>query len=385
MTLTVLQIIPALGTGGAEQAAVDIAIALQQRGDRPIVISTGGWRTQVLERAEIQHITYPVATKNPLKIIKNAFWLAQFIRKEKVDVVHSRSRAPAWSARIACALTACPYVTTFHAAYKFSNDIKKAYNKVMVSADRIIAISPFILHHIKKNYQYAYDKVRLVNRGVDIKIYHRDALEEKRTSYLQKHWKVEEGKPVLLFPARLSPIKGHMLIIEAIAILKKQGKTLPQVFFVGDDQGRESYSNSLQDLIEAEGLKDTIKLVGACSDMPTAYGLATLVLQPSQVPEGFGRVPIEAMAMEVPVLASNYGGMRYTIKDGKTGWLLDPKDKEVWAAAIDKALNLSEEERGAMGRKGQKFVARYFSKTAMVAQTLAVYDDVVDVGTELNV
>jgi len=384
MTITVLQIIPALGTGGAEQACVDIAISLKQRGDRPIIISEGGWRVQTLQRNEIEHIKYSVATKNPAKIIKNAFWLAKFIKKEKVDIVHVRSRAPAWSARIACNLTTCPFVTTFHAAYKFSSSIKKAYNKVMVSSDKIIAISPFIFHHIKKNYKNVMDKVQLVNRGVDIKIYNRDALEEKRTSYLRDHWKIEKDKPILIFPARLSPIKGHLLIVEAIAFMKSQNKVLPQILFVGDDQGREEYTNSLKDLIETNGLSDVIKFVGACSDMPSAYGLSTLVLQPSQVPEGFGRVPIEAMAMEVPILASNFGGMRYTIKNGKTGWLLNPKDKKEWANAIEKALSLTEEKRHKMGEKGKKFVARYFSNDAMISKTLKIYDDIIE-GLSLNV
>jgi glycosyltransferase involved in cell wall biosynthesis len=380
MTITVLQIIPALGTGGAEQACVDIAVGLVERGDRAIILSTGGWRVDKVEERGARHYICPVATKNPFKIIKNAFWMAGLIRDEHVDVVHARSRAPAWSARIACRLTGCPYVTTFHAAYKFSNRFKKAYNRVMASAHRVIAISPFIAQKIKEDYGVPDERIRLINRGVDLTYYNKQRITDAKRDKWLKLWGITLDRPIIVFPARLSPIKGHSLFLRVLGILKKAGMDMPLTLFVGDDQGRENYSLSLSEKIEAENLDGDVLMVGACSDMPAVYSMAMLVVQPSQVSEGFGRVPVEAMAMEVPVLASAIGAMVHTVEEGVTGWLIDPFNVDAWASALHKAMVMEPSARTEMGKAGRAHVAKHYGKTAMVTQTLAVYDELVTHG-----
>jgi len=374
MTLTVLQIIPALGTGGAEQACVDIAAALSARGNASLVVSSGGRRVDEIERSGARHILREAATKNPLRIIRNAFWLARLIKTHKIDIVHARSRAPAWSAFIACKLTGCRYVTTFHAAYKYSNPFKKMYNNVMASADRCIAISTFIVAYIQKNYNVPEKKICLINRGIDITNFDPDKVTPERRDLLMKTWKIKSGEAVILFPARLSPIKNHQLLIEAMVHLKKNGKRLPVLCFVGDDQGRIGYTENLLSLIRKEGLEKNIKLVGACTDMPAALSFSSVVVMPSKVPEGFGRVPVEAMAMGVPVIASNLGATQTTVVDGKTGWLLPPDNAKQWAACIDQALAMTDKERKKMAVAARKHVEANFTNAAMVAQTLAVYD-----------
>ncbi|MDX9689520.1 MAG: glycosyltransferase family 4 protein [Alphaproteobacteria bacterium] len=380
MTITVLQIIPALGTGGAEQACVDVAVGLVERGDRAIILSTGGWRVEKVEERGSRHYVCPVATKNPLKIIKNAFWLAGLIRDEHIDVVHARSRAPAWSARIACRLTGCPFVTTFHADYKFSNRFKKAYNRVMASANRVIAISPYIAQKIKDDYGVPEERIRLINRGLDLTYYNKQRITDAKRDKWVKQWEIALDRPVIVFPARLSPIKGHMLILQALGILKKAGMDMPLMLFVGDNQGREAYSLKLSEKIEAENLDGDVVMVGACSDMPAVYSMATLVVQPSQVPEGFGRVPVEAMAMEVPVLASAIGAMVHTVEEGVTGWLVNPFDVDAWATALHKAMVMEPAARAKIGKAGRAHVAKHYGKNEMVQKTLAVYDELVTHG-----
>ncbi|MFA6279172.1 MAG: glycosyltransferase family 4 protein [Bdellovibrionales bacterium] len=376
MPLTVLQIIPALGSGGAEQACVDMAAALVKRGDRAIIVSTGGWREKTAEEAGAVFIKRDVATKNPARIIRNAFWLAELIRREGVDIVHARSRAPAWSAKIACRLTGCPFVTTFHAAYKFSSAVKRAYNSVMAAADRVIAISPFIAAHVSEHYGVGKDRLRLVDRGVDVKAFDPLAIEQGRVEALREAWGMKPEEKAILLPARLSSIKGHETVIRAVALLRKQGQVSPPVLLVGDDQGREGYTQRLRSLIQEEELDDVVRLVGACKDMAAAYALARLALQPSKVPEGFGRVPVEAMAAGVPVIASDLGGMKNTIVVGKTGWLVAPDDAPAWASAMAKALAMTPEATAAMGKTGRAHVAAHFTDALMIAKTLAVYDEV---------
>lgn len=375
--LRVLQIIPSMGTGGAEQACVDIAAALVSRGDMAFIVSSGGWRVEALEKAGACHIQRDVKTKNPVKIIRNAFWLADVLRKEKIDIVHARSRAPAWSAWLACQMTGCRFVTTFHAAYTFSCNLKKAYNCVMSEADRIIAISPFIARHIQENYGISEGKIALVNRGVDIEGLAPDAISAERKLFFRKLAGLGCDEKAILLPGRLSPIKGQDFFLRVLGRLARRGVALPMTLFVGDDQGRAGYSQELKNIVEEEKLQGKIKFVGACSDMAAAYASAILVVSPSKVPEGFGRVPVEAMAVGIPVIASNLGATQDTVLAGETGWLLPPNDEEAWADGVQKALTLSEEERKKMASAAQTHVAAFFDKSDMIAQTLAVYEDVV--------
>lgn len=375
MVLTVLQIIPALGTGGAEQACVDIAAALVARGDRAIVVSSGGRRVPEVERAGATHILCAAASKNPIQILRNARWLARLIREHKIDIVHARSRAPAWSAYLACRRTKCAFVTTFHAAYKFSSALKKMYNRVMARADRIIAISPTIARHIVDSYGVAQKKICLVNRGIDVKAFDPAAVTHERRAAILRSWDVVVDAPLVLLPARLSPIKNHDLLIDAMAVLKEQGGEMPLLCFVGDDQGRTAYSKRLRARIDQMNLEKHIRLVGPCSDMPAALSMAALVVMPSKVPEGFGRVPVEAMAMGVPVIASNLGATRDTVADGVTGWLLPPDDVGAWAAQIAQVLAMRQAQRESMAKAARARVATQFAQETMITGTLAIYDE----------
>lgn len=376
MSLTVLQIIPAFGTGGAEQACLDMAVALCARGDRAIIVSEGGWRVPLAQKAGAVFIEKNVATKNPIKIIRNAYWLADLIRREKVDVVHARSRAPAWSAFLACRMTKCAYVTTVHAAYKFSNPLKKKYNSVMAAGDRVIAISDYIVAYLRDHFGVGSERLRLVNRGVDVEALSAKSVMDDRKQALILKWGIEQSRQVVLFPARLSPIKGHPMFIRALSLLKKKGSMMPLTLIVGDHQGREAYLQELKDLIKTEALGDDVKLVGACSDMPAAYALSDIVVQPSKEPEGFGRVPVEAMAMGLPVLASPAGAMAYIVKDGVVGWLVPGDDPAAWATALEKALGLSKGERQKMAKAARTYVEENFTTKNLIEKTLAVYEEV---------
>ena len=374
MTLTILQIIPNLGAGGAEQACVDIVAGLRARGDRAWVMAAGGRRVEEIERAGGVFFQKNVASKNPFVILKNAWDLARFIRKEKIDIVHVRSRAPAWSAWLACRAVSCPFVTTFHAAYKFSNPVKKFYNRVMARGDRIIAISDYIAAHIKDSYGVDPRRICVIPRGINMDAFAPEAVTSERREALRRAWGVKDGVPLVLLPARLSPIKGQALVIEAMALLSNTGSA--QAVIVGDDQGRVGYRQALMDLIAARGLRDRVFLVGPCADMPAALDLAALVVVPSKVPEGFGRVPVEAMAMGKLVLASSLGATGETVRDGETGWLLPPENPEKWAEVMARALVLPPEERRTRGEDARRYVKERFSRRQMVDATLAVYDGV---------
>ena len=362
MTLTVLQIIPRLGAGGAEQACFDVAAGLVARGDRALVVSDFGSRVDEVAKVGGEYMQIPAASKNPLQIWRNAKWLEELIRKEHIDIIHARSRAPAWSAWLAAKRTKCHYVTTFSCSLPFfRNKIKKAYNDVMARGERIIAISQFVAEHIHREYGVPEKRIRTIYRGIETEKFASEKVTPERQKVLRDAWNVTRHDRIILLPARLSPIKGHKLLIAAMAVEPLNSENVIAVI-IGDDQGRVAYRQELTEQIEKKALGDRVRLVKHCSDMPAAYSLASVVAMPSYVPEGFGRVPVEAMAMGVPVVASSLGATIETVLEGVTGWLLPPHDPSQWAEALTNALHLSEEERAKMADAGQKIVREHFTR-----------------------
>jgi glycosyltransferase involved in cell wall biosynthesis len=305
-------------------------------------------------------------------ILANAFWLAQLIRQRKVKIIHARSRAPAWSAFLASRMVPCRFVTTFHAAYKYSNPIKKFYNRVMAKADLMIAISDFIAGYIRKGYGVEAGKIRIIPRGIDFDLFAPDKVAEGRLTSLRQAWGIDAVQTLILLPSRLSPIKGQAILIKAMVTLMPDFKNVTAIL-LGDDQGRVGYHRELQAMIEAHNLQKHVRIVPHCSDMPAAYRLASLVIAPSLVPEGFGRVPVEAMAMGVPVIATALGGHMETIRPGATGWLVPPGDPWQLKNVMLMALSQPAEQRTAMTEAAMADVRRRYNKRKMVADTLAVY------------
>ena len=373
---TVLQVIPNLGAGGAEQACVDVTAGLKAAGHRALVISAGGARVREVIQAGGEHILWWVNSKNPIVILLNILWMALIILRYRVDIVHVRSRAPAWSALWASRLTNVAFVTTNHAAYKFSNPVKKFYNSVMARGHRIIAISHFIARHVAQSYGVDPSIIRTIPRGVDLTKFSTENVSNERRDAIRHEWGIGYQQPLVLSPSRLSPIKGQSVLIEAMALLPPDLKHV-QAVIVGDDQGRVGYRRELQELINARGLGDRVKLVRHCSDMPAAYGLALLVVATSLVPEGFGRVPVEAMVMGVPVIATRLGGFVETIKSSETGWLVEPDDPGALAATMTEALMMPWDKRSAMVQTARHDARTRYDKWKMVADTLAVYEELI--------
>lgn len=369
---TILQIIPSLEAGGAERATIDIAAALVKEGACALVISSGGRLVDELVRNGAAHFLWPVHSKNPLVIMRNAARLARFIHEQKVDVVHVRSRAPAWSAFMATRKAHTPFIATFHAAYKGRSPLKKLYNSVMARADAVIAISDFIARHIRQHYGALAKNIITIPRGIDVKAYHPDSIRVERKEALLRSWKIPQGKRVIIMPGRLSPIKGHVLVLNALAQLGGHEDFV--CVFIGPVQGRDGYVQELHAQIEALSLGDRVRFVEGV-DMPAAYAVADLVLSPSQVAEGFGRVPVEAQAAGVPVIATALGATEETIRHGETGWLVPQGDEVALALAIETALALSPEARVVWREKAMANAAR-FTVEAMCAATLKVYEEV---------
>jgi glycosyltransferase involved in cell wall biosynthesis len=378
--LTVLQVIPALQTGGAERSAVDIAAALAARGDRALVASEGGRLEMDLAEAGGVLLRLPVASKNPAAMAMNALRLASLIRRERVDIVHVRSRAPAWAARFACRLTGTPFVTTYHGIYDETNPVKRFYNSVMAAGDVVIANSEFTANLIRERYATSAERIVVIPRGVDLRSFDPDAVDESRRAALRRAWGLGGGERVVLQLARLTGWKGQRVLIEALAAPPLAGRSDLVVVLAGDAQGRDDYRRALESLIAARGAAGRVRIVGHCEDTPAAFALAAVAVVASTEAEAFGRTAVEAAAMGVPVVATAIGATGETVlapprvaEAGRTGWLVPPGDAGSLAAAIGAALGLSVEARPAL-RSSARRHAQDFATEKMQTATLALYD-----------
>jgi glycosyltransferase involved in cell wall biosynthesis len=371
--LHILQIVPSLAGGSVERGTVDVAAAVVKAGGKATVVSAGGPMARELERTGAKHVTMGVDTKNIYEMWRNVRPLAELIAKERVDLVHARSRAPAWSARAAARRAGVPFVTTFHGTYNFKSWLKKRYNAVMASGDRVIAISEFIAEHVKTHYHVPAERIQVIHRGIDLDIFSPQAVPVQRILPLAQRWRLPDGVPVVMLPGRLTRWKGQSIFLEALA---KLADLECMGVIVGGDQGRTGYRAELETRIAALGLESRVRLVGDVNDMAAAFMLADVVVSASTDPEAFGRIVVEAQAMGRPVIASKHGAATETVLDGVTGWLVPPADPAALAGAIRKALGLNEEQRHAIAYAAENHARGKFAKTAMCAKTLALYQAV---------
>ncbi len=366
----VLQLLPALETGGVERGTVDIARALTGAGWTSLVASTGGLMVREVLRAGACHIDFPAATRNPISMIANIGRLRRLIAKHGVDLVHARSRAPAWSARSAAHWAGIPLVTTFHGNYSVGAPFKRGYNGIMTRGDRVIAISDFISEQVISRYGTDPGRVRVIHRGIDTEIFNPSAVSAERLVALVKQWRIPDGVKIVMLPGRLSAWKGQQILIEALSRLDRENI---RCLIVGADQGRENYVRRVENDVARLGLENTVHLVGHCADMAAAYMLADVVVSTSVEAEAFGRVITEAQAMGRPVIATDHGAARETVIEGKTGWLIAPGDASLLAEAMTRALALDTAAREALARRAIKHVAENFTRDGMCASTLDVY------------
>jgi len=377
---TILQIVPRIDAGGAERTTIDVAAALVTAGARALVASQGGRLTSELQAAGGLLIPFPAASKNPLAMLLNSRRLARLIIAERVDIVHARSRAPAWVALMACRIARVPFVTTFHGAYAGRSALKLRYSSVMARGDAVIANSDYTAALIARLYPWARAKVRVIHRGADFSKFSPKAVDPARVARLRAAWSVAPDERVVLIAARLTAWKGHKVLIEAARRLKERGLEGVRYVLAGDAQGRAGYVRELEALIDKAGLKGVAALVGHCADMPAAFLAAAVVAVPSIEPEAFGRTAVEAQAMGAPVVVTDLGAVPETVlgppeypPEARTGWRVKPGDAQALADALDAALALGASARDAMARRARAHVEAQFSMERMTRETLDVY------------
>lgn len=378
---TVLQIVPELQAGGAERTAVDIAEALALVGARALVATQGGRLVAELQAKGGIWLPFPAAEKNPFMMLGNIRKLSRLCAVEKVDLVHARSRAPAWVALAAARAMKLPFVTTYHGSYSGSSTVKVLYNSVMARGDVVIANSHYTADLIARMHPFARGKTRVIHRGTDLSAYQPGNVAPERIAALRAQWVAEPDQPIILLAARLTGWKGQRVLIEAARLLHVSGRLGDAIIVLaGDSQGRNDYVAELDQLIGAAGLQGRIKRVGHCPDMPAAFLASSVVTVPSTEPEAFGRSAVEAQAMGAPVVVSDLGAVPETVlappqcqPSERTGWRVPASDAAALADAIHEALGLRPSARDALALRARRHVEARFSLEHMVGETLDVY------------
>lgn len=377
----ILQVAPELSAGGVERTVLEVTEAIVAAGGRALLASRGGRLEPAFARLGGELFRMDAKSRNPITIKINEGKIRQIIRDEKVDIVHARSRAPAWSAYAAAKAEGVPFVTTYHGAYSGTSGLKRAYNSVMAKGDLVIANSNWIAAHIGKVHETPAERIVTIPRGVDLAEFDPAVVAPARVDAIRESWGLAGDKRLTLFlPGRLTAWKGQGLAIDAFASLAPDERAALVLVLAGDPQGRDHYVEELQTKIETAGLVNSVIIAPHISDMAAAYLASGIVLAPSTRPEAFGRVAAEAAAMERPVIVSDHGGGRETVMEAETGARVAPGDVRALAGALRAMIALGPTVRASMGKAGRAHVQRHFSKRGLQTATLTVYKRLLEKG-----
>ena len=376
--IKVLQVIPKLGFGGAETGCYDLAHFLAEQKCKSFLITSGGELLKFIKKDKVKVIRLPVHSKNPIIMFINFIIIFFIILIYNIDVVHARSRAPAWSCLWACFFSRKKFVTTFHGTYNFSNKLKLFYNSVMVRSKLIITGSNFIFNHINENYKKYLNpqkkKLMVIFRGINLEYFNSKNTSEKKANALAQAWNIDINNFIILLPGRLTKWKGQEMFIEALNFLiENHSKNNFHAIILGSDQGRNIYSKKLSLLVERYRLSRKITFIKNCREMPLAYKIADIAISSSIEPEAFGRVAVEAQAMSKPIVASNIGGSRETVVNSKSGLLYRSSDARELARVVNKLMEMDKESLSLMGKEGRKNVEKKFNVDQMCQTTFTEY------------
>ena len=371
----ILQVIPTLNISGAEQGCFDVANYLTKNGFTSNVVTSSGYRIDQLKKNGSIVNKIPVHSKNPVTIIFNIFRILKIVEKNNINIIHARSRAPAWSCYFVAKIARIKFITTFHGTYNFNNKIKKFYNSIMLRSDYVIAISEFIYNEIKTKYAYSKKNISVISRGIDIKYLDPSKIDYKKVNNFLKDLNLENNSIKLVLPGRVSGWKGHKIAIEAMTYLREKSSKDFVLLLVGPTDNLKLKNNLLRKINELK-LENRVKFIGPSKEMDLVYSTADIVLSCSTDPEAFGRIPVEAQAMGKVIIASNHGGHRETIINGLSGFLYPPLNPIELANSIIKAISneiyLDEQYK----IKRRQIILDNFTDLNMCRKTLEVYNKV---------
>ncbi|MBF0522641.1 MAG: lipopolysaccharide heptosyltransferase II [Candidatus Omnitrophica bacterium] len=359
--MNVLQILPELNVGGVETGTSDFAKYLVAHGHRSVVISHGGSMVAALEKAGSKHYTLPVHKKSLWAILKSIKEVRKIIRQENIDIVHARSRVPAWIGYFACRKTRAAFITTCHGYYR-----SRLFSQIMGWSKLVIVPSQVIGRHMIDDFKVSSNSIRYIPRSVDLEKFN-----------IPRQRKTGEMKCTIAIIGRITPLKGHTYFLKSMV---KVVRNLPyaKIWIIGDvPKKKRAYKQELEILVQRLGLTNNVEFLGTRKDIPELLSQVDVVVLSTVTEEAFGRVIVEAQAAGVPVVATKVGGVVDIIEDEKTGLLVMAKDTDAMASAV---LRLLRDKAFAeqMAIEAKKRVQEQFTLEQMASRTLAVYEELLN-------
>ncbi|NQT46803.1 MAG: lipopolysaccharide heptosyltransferase II [Candidatus Omnitrophica bacterium] len=354
--MNILQLVPELNVGGVERGTVDLAKYLSDNGHKAVVISGGGRLVRELDMIGVCHYQLPVYSKNPIIMASLIKEVIRVIRRENIQIVHARSRVPAWIGFFAARMTHTPFITTAHGAYK-----SPYFSRVMGWGRTVIVASRAMADHMHNNFDVPLDKISLIPRGVQL------------DDFIFSPSKEQKGKAFTIgMASRITPLKGHSQFLKAVSIVARKIPTF-KVLIAGDaPANKRHYIEELRLLVRRYGLTGIVEFLGHQENIPAFISQLDLFVSSTTTPEAFGRTIVEAMACGVPVVATKVGGVVDIVEDGVNGILVPPADPTSMADAIMRFHN-DKEAAGSMVRSARKKVEEEYTLDKMAQRTEEVY------------
>lgn len=384
----VLQIIPALDkiNGGVERGTLDVARELINEGFESSILSSGGEMAEKYKYRGVEHHELNLKNKGIYNFFVNKRKFENIINHIAPDIIHIRSRWPAFCFNKIIKQMRLPLVTTFHGTYSGNLFLpKKKYNSVMTEGDKVITISQFIDDHVRFNFPNCKSRLVQINRGIDTDYFNLKAVTRLRKEKLLSNLTLSENVHVILLPARITSWKGHIVALDAVNLITKKDASLNFVMLlVGSEDGNGKFTKILEKKIKELGLESKVIFCGNLNDMPAVYSIADIVLSTSIEPEAFGRVSAEASSMTKPIISTNHGGSREIIENNMTGWLVEHSNPEKLADKILEVLKFPTEKKDVIGSNARRRVKEKFGLRNMLNKTLTVYNDLLSTRKDIN-
>jgi glycosyltransferase involved in cell wall biosynthesis len=368
-----LQVLPELESGGVEQGTIDLANYLGQKKLGSFIVSNGGKMESFLDLKHVKHFRIPVHSKNILNIFSNARKVLKVISDNKINIVHVRSRAPAWMLQFIRNKN-FKTVSTFHNIYGSNNFFKTQYNKSLAKVDNIIAISNFVKSKIIKNYRINEDKINVINRGIDTDFYNPEVYDQSQFIQFLSKYNIPSDKRIILYPGRLTEWKGQLNFLE---VLKNFRDNNIFCFFVGDDKN-SSYTKKFIKEINKKRINHFCKALGNLSslDLKFFYKCSDVIISAPLKPEGFGRTISESLSMKKIILSYDYGGAKDQLFKLSNHYKIKPFDHLDLKSKIDNVLQMTQEEKENLGKIAREHVIKNFSKELMLNSYLNFYNNI---------
>ncbi|MCW5694594.1 MAG: glycosyltransferase [Pseudolabrys sp.] len=378
-----LIVVPTLGAGAAEHGAVELVRCLRAAGHHAIVVARAGRLVGAITALGGEFVALDVASRNPIVMLRNAATLVRLTRRRHCDVIHALGRAAAWSAALAAKRCNVAFITGWTKGFREQNLLKRLYNGVMASGDRVIATSEDIAQLVHDRYGTPWERLSVVPLSIDFAPFDPAHVARSRVAAVRKAWGVEPETRVILVTGRIVRRKGHHVVVKAIRRLKDMGVTDFLCVFAGEDHGRTNYTGELWDLALASGVMDHVRMAAPVRDMPAAYAAASVVVSAAVQLEGVQRAILEAQAMARPVIVSDLAAgpdvvlTAPAVPDNRVSGLRIPAgDDAALAAALMRLFSMPETARGAMGRRGRAWVIEHFDADLAARRMLALYREV---------